>query len=102
MVDLTNKQYFLRDFMSKEVDLAKQMIKAHISRVKGLDDSRNVNILEIPSKELSLLFNSCICDRGVPLVWLTTMLVGIAKAGKLKKEANNYRIIALECFEQST
>lgn len=75
--------------------------KAHIERHSptsscGLDHVSYKEILEIDNSLLCDLLNKCIQEHDVPLIWLTTRIVGILKKDKPRDKADSYRTVGLE------
>lgn len=78
--------------------MTKEHIRTHcLGSAKGIDRISYEKVLKLPNDELRDLFQTCIDRRDAPSVWMTALLVGVAKKGPRDlHDPENYRTIGLE------
>ena len=96
--DRTPQGFFSRPFTLAEVEDAKfHLAQRHTKASPGLDGVPYRTVLDIPNDALLQLFNACVDSQDAPQSWLTTVLVGVLKAGKPDSSPESYRLVGLEC-----
>jgi hypothetical protein len=96
--DHSPQRFFSRPFSLEEMEGAKRHLShRHTKGSPGLDRVSYQTVLDIPNEGLMTLFNACVDSLDAPQLWLTTVLVGILKIGRIATSPESYRLVGLEC-----
>jgi hypothetical protein len=95
--DRTSQQFFSRLFVLGDIVIAKRKLKQRSAKsAHGVDKASYNTILSVPNDALVKLFNMCIATTDMPHGWLTMLLIGILKQGRVPIDPKSYRLISLE------
>jgi hypothetical protein len=96
--DHSPQRFFSRAFSLEEMEGAKRHLsRRHTKGAPGLDRVSYQTVLDIPNEGLMRLFNACVDSLDAPQIWLTTVLVGVLKIGRIATSPESYRLVGLEC-----
>jgi hypothetical protein len=82
---------------TEDVDEGKQYLKTKGSNsTPGWDGISQSTIMSIDSEKIRDFANACVVTRGLPAVFILSLLIAILKRGRDRRDPNNYRAVALE------
>lgn len=95
--DPTAAGLFTLDILEEEVARAKVLVLSRLDSAEGADASSYREILAIPNAKISAFFSKCVREGVMPNIWNLTILVAVPKSKGPFDNAENVRMIALEC-----